>query len=86
MKMDTMNISLPQPMAEFVRTNVERDYGNVSEFFRDLIREKMTAEVERDMKYLQKTGSAEAGPTAEDLEEVGRIQRRVRKEMNAGRV
>ena len=86
MKMDTMNISLPRPMAEFVRKNVERDYGNVSEFFRDLIREKMTAEVDMDMKFLQKTGAAEAGPTAEDLEEISRIQRRVRKEMNAGRV
>jgi Arc/MetJ-type ribon-helix-helix transcriptional regulator len=40
MKMATMNISLPGPMAEFVRTTVERDYGNASEFFRDLVREK----------------------------------------------
>ena len=34
--MATMNISLPGPMAEFVRATVERDYGNASEFFRDL--------------------------------------------------
>ena len=27
-------------LAEFVRTTVERDYGNASEFFRDLVREK----------------------------------------------
>ena len=35
MKMDTMNISLPKPMAEFVRQKVGRDYGNASEYFRE---------------------------------------------------
>ena len=34
MKMATLNISLPGPMAAFVRAQCERDYGNLSEYFR----------------------------------------------------
>jgi Arc/MetJ-type ribon-helix-helix transcriptional regulator len=41
--MSTLNISLPKAMDEFVRENVGRDYGNVSEFFRDLLRERTGA-------------------------------------------
>ena len=52
MKMATMNISLPGPMAEFVRTTVERDYGNASEFFRDLVREEIHQQVEADVRLL----------------------------------
>lgn len=85
MKMDSMNISLPLPMAEFVRQNVEQDYGNVSEFFRDLIRQKMASEIEKDLKFLHKTGRASAGPSDKDLENIARIQSQVRKELNANR-
>ncbi len=81
-----MNISLPTPMAEFVRQNVEQDYGNVSEFFRDLIRQKMAAQIEKDLKFLHKTGPAKPGPSAKDLENIARIQRQVRRELSAGRL
>ena len=84
MKMSTVNISLPAAMGEFVRENVEREYGNVSEFFRDLLRERMRREVEADLTFLNNaTEGAPAGPTDSDVEEILSIQRRVRKKLHA---
>lgn len=84
MKMDSMNISLPQPMADFVRGVVERDYGNASEFFRELVREKMRREIEADLTFLKATGTGEP-ETEEDIEQVLKIQRQVRKDLSARR-
>jgi Arc/MetJ-type ribon-helix-helix transcriptional regulator len=39
--MVTLHISLPAPMAAFMRAQCERDYGNLSEYFRNLVREKI---------------------------------------------
>jgi Arc/MetJ-type ribon-helix-helix transcriptional regulator len=84
MKMSTVNISLPKAMDEFVRENVERDYGNVSEFFRDLLRERMRREVEADLAFLNSaTDGAAAGPTDPDIKVILRIQRSVRKKLRA---
>jgi Arc/MetJ-type ribon-helix-helix transcriptional regulator len=84
MKMNTVNISLPATMGEFVRENVERDYGNVSEFFRDLLRERMRREIEADVAFLNAaTEGAPPGPTEAEIQEVLAIQRRVRKKLHA---
>ncbi len=53
--MATLNISLPGPMEAFVRAQCERDYGNVSEYFRTLVREKMKHEIEADLRFLKST-------------------------------
>ncbi len=87
MKMDTMNISLPGPMAEFVRATVERDYGNASEFFRELVRERIRKEVEADLRFLEEaTEGAAAGPSEADITEILAIQKQVRKEIRARRL
>ena len=84
MKMNTVNISLPPAMGEFVRENVERDYGNVSEFFRDLLRERMRREIEADLTFLNgAVEGAPAGPTEEDVEEILSVQRGVREKLHA---
>ena len=81
-----MNISLPRPMAEFVHTTIERDYGNASEFFRDLVREKIRQQVEADVRFLRAaTDGAPAGPSEADVAEILRIQKQVRKELRARR-
>jgi len=86
MKMSTMNISLPGPMAEFVRQNVERDYGNASEYFRDLVREKMRKEIDAGVKFLEDSiAGAPPGPTEEEIEEILKLQKKVRKELRARR-
>jgi Arc/MetJ-type ribon-helix-helix transcriptional regulator len=87
MKMDTMNISLPGEMAEFVRREVQQSYGNVSEFFRDLVREKIRREIENDLSFLESSSQgAEAGPTGAEIEEVLALQKRLRKARRAGGV
>lgn len=86
--MSTMNISVTPEQSEYVRRTVERDFGNSSEFFRDLIRERMRREIEADIRLLASSGKgAAAGPTDAELEEVLQVQRQVRKELRrAGRV
>ncbi len=82
MKMDTMNISLTREQSEYVRRTVERDFGNASEFFRDLIRERMKREIEADLAFLgSTTKGAPAGPNEEEIEDILSVQRRVRKEL-----
>lgn len=86
MKMDSINISLPQPMADFVRGVVERDYGNASEYFRELVREKMRREIEADVKFLEDSmKGAPPGPSEADIGKVLKIQKQVRKELRARR-
>ena len=86
MKMATLNISLPAPMAAFVRAQCERDCGNVSEYFRTLVREKMKHEIEEDLQFLESTRSGAApGPSAADVEEVLTLQKRVRKDLARAR-
>lgn len=84
MKMNTVNISLPAAMSEFVRENVERNYGNVSEFFRDLLRERMRREIEADVAFLNAAAEgAPPGPTEAQVQEVLTIQKRVRRKLHA---
>ncbi len=87
MKMAAMNISLPPTMAEFVRRKVEQNYGNVSEFFRELVREKMNREVAADLRFLSSTNEgAPAGPSDVEIEEILALQKKVRKERRARRL
>jgi antitoxin ParD1/3/4 len=86
MKMATLNISLPGPMEAFVRAQCERDYGNVSEYFRTLVREKMKQEIGEDLRFLESTQSgAGPGPSADDVQEVLALQKQVRKELALAR-
>ncbi len=84
--MNSMNISLPQDMAEFVRRQVNQNYGNVSEFFREMIREKIKREVAGDLAFLESTGAAPRGPTEKEIEEILALQRKVRRARHARRV
>ncbi len=84
--METMNISLPKATSEFVRLNVERNYGNASEYFRELVRERMQREIEADLKFLDSTGEgAPIGPTEAEIEKIVALQKRLRQERHARR-
>jgi hypothetical protein len=86
MKMATLNISVPAPMAAFVRAQCERDCGNVSEYFRSLVREKMSREIEADLRFLESTRSGAApGPAVEDVTEVLELQKQVRRDLARAR-
>ena len=84
--MNTMNISLTPEQSEYVRRTVERDFGNASEYIRDLIRERMRREIEADLKLLAATTKgAPAGPSDQEIENVLAVQRQVRKELKHAR-
>jgi Arc/MetJ-type ribon-helix-helix transcriptional regulator len=86
MKMDTMNISLTPEQAEYVRRVVQRDFGSASEFFRDLLRERMKREVEADLRLLHSTTrDAPPGPNEEEIEGIVTTQRNVRKSLSNAR-
>jgi len=67
-------------MAAFVRAQCERDYGNLSEYFRTLVREQMKHEIEEDLRFLESTRTgAPPGPSVEDVEGILTLQKRVRR-------
>ena len=87
MSLDSMNISLQPAMAEFVRRQVERSYGNVSEFFRDLVREKIQREIDADLAVLGSTNAgAPPGPSEQEIKRILSIQKKIRKARHARRV
>jgi Arc/MetJ-type ribon-helix-helix transcriptional regulator len=80
--MQTLNISVTTEQEDYVRRCVERDFGNVSEFFRELIRERMKREIDEDLDFLSKTSEgALAGPSEKELDQILKTQREVRKEL-----
>lgn len=86
MKMRSMSITVPQNMGEFVDENVKRDYGNTSEYFRDLVRQKMGVQIGADLEFLEEASAkAPAGPTEKQIDQVLKIQRKVRKELRENR-
>jgi len=86
MKMKTMNISLTPDLADYVRKNTAENYGNASEFFREMLRERIRRQAEEDVALLQATSAgAPPGPNAAEVREVLAVQRAVRKELKRER-
>jgi antitoxin ParD1/3/4 len=74
--MATMNVSLPDPLKDFVETQVsERGFGTSSEFVRDLIRREQARTQLRDL-VLAGMGSAPGSEMDDDY--FGRLRERVR--------
>jgi len=68
--MQSMNISLPEPLKEFVDRQVAQGrYSSVSEYMRELIRadEKRKAEAELEMKLLEGLGGADSAVSPAEL-------------------
>jgi Arc/MetJ-type ribon-helix-helix transcriptional regulator len=86
MKMQTMNISLTPDLADYVRKITMEQYGNASEFFREMLRERIRRQAEQDVAFLQSTAAgAPDGPNEAELREVLAVQRAVRKELKRER-
>ena len=63
--MPTMNISLPEPLRNFVEEQIaERRYGTTSEYVRDLIRRDQDRQHLRGL--LMAGAGSESGPVADD--------------------
>lgn len=86
MKMETMSISVTSLQSEYVRSTVEREFGNASEFFRELLRERMKREIEADLEFLDSTDEgAPAGPSGDEVRSILETQREVRTELKRAR-
>lgn len=72
--MSTMNISLPEPMRNWVEEQVKvGSFGNASEYIRSLIREdqKQHAQASLEAKLLEGLHSGSATPwTKKDVQEI----------------
>ena len=85
--MESMNISLPEPMRQFVDGQISKGrYSSASEYVRELIRadERRKAEEELEAKLLEGLNSPESEPSAADWkvirsEALARIQTRSKK-------
>jgi antitoxin ParD1/3/4 len=65
--MATMNISLPEPLREFVEDQVERGgYSSVSEYMRELVR-KAKNEKDVELKLLEAIRSEDLGEVGPEL-------------------
>ena len=83
--MTTVTISLPESLKEFVDVQVAtKGYGNVSEYFRSLLREAQQKEADARLEALLLEGLASGDPipvtkefwTELRAEAVGRVQAR----------
>ena len=75
--MATINISLPDPLRDFVETNVrEGSYSTVSEYFRELVRADQKQKTAQQLEQLLLAG-LDSGPakplTRDDLDEVRKV-------------
>ncbi len=73
--MATMNISLPDPMKEFIETQTSKEgFGSVSEYLRSIIREvqKRQAKQELEAKLLESLQGPSVVMTREDWDSIER--------------
>jgi antitoxin ParD1/3/4 len=71
--MQSMNISLPDPMKQFVERQIAQGrYSSASEYVRELIRadEKFKAETQLEARLLEGLNSAESEMTPEDWQAI----------------
>ncbi|TCP97059.1 antitoxin ParD1/3/4 [Sphingomonas sp. PP-F2F-A104-K0414] len=63
--MASMNISLPDPMRDYVQERIDRgQYASVSDYFRDLVARDQSA-VENEERWLSELDSSISGSLAE---------------------
>ena len=87
--MTSMNISLPEPLREWVEAQIKRGrYGNASEYLRELIRRDQERQAQERLEQLLLDGirSGSASPlTRKDWEEVrADVTRRLEKRRGSG--
>ena len=88
MKAVTINISLNPELAEFARADSEAHaFGSMSEYMRDLIRNRRLAQIKQDVVHLEKAiaGAPAGDPSDEEMAAIVKIQHRLRAERKRAR-
>jgi Arc/MetJ-type ribon-helix-helix transcriptional regulator len=81
MKTETVNLSLPKELAEFVRQDMSLGaYGTIHEYFRELVRQRRQARIESDVKFLEEAiaGAPDEEPSQQFFDDVSAAQKRHR--------
>ena len=88
MKAVTINISLSPALAEFARADSQaRAFDSMSEYMRDLIRNRRQQQIEADVAYLEKAieGAPLGDPSDEEMAEIYAGIKARRKKKREGR-
>ena len=88
MKAVTINISLSPELADFARSDSEAHaFDSMSEYMRDLIRNRRQAQIKQDVAFLEKAieGAPVGDPTDKEMAEIVKAQHRLRAERKSAR-
>ena len=81
MKTITRNITLPEELDKFAQTELQAGtYSSLSEYFRELLRQRRQAQIEADVRLLGKAIRS-APEEDEPVEELVATTRKVREQM-----
>lgn len=81
--MATMTISLPDPMREFIETEVAAgDYGSASELFREMVRDRQKQKANERLDILLLEGLESGDPIKVTDEYLQRRQRQLRAKLD----
>ena len=88
MKTETLQMSVPVDLAEFMREDMaERQFANVNEYVRALLRQRRQARIEEEARFLEQamTGVPVGEPPPEFYTRIKALQRDIRHEKKARR-
>ena len=88
MKTETLQMSVPVDLAEFMRQDMaERQFANVNEYVRALLRQRRQARIEEEARFLEQamTGAPVGEPPAEFYARIKELQQDFRREKKARR-
>lgn len=84
--METMNISLPEPMKKFIEEEVSRGgYSTVSEYIRAVLREEQKRKAQEKLEALLLEGLESGQPAEMTKDYLDEIRREARKRLKAER-
>ena len=81
MKTESVNLSLPKELAEFVRQEMSIGaHGTMNEYVRELIRQRRQARIQADVKFLEEAsaGAPDTEPPQKFFADVAAAQKRLR--------
>lgn len=80
--METMNISLPEPMKKFIEEEVSKGgYSTVSEYIRAVLREEQKRKAQEKLEVLLLEGLESGQPAEMTKEYLDQIRREARKRL-----
>jgi Arc/MetJ-type ribon-helix-helix transcriptional regulator len=83
MKTESVSLSLPKELAEFIRQEMKLEaYGTINEYLRELVRQRRQSRIDADVKFLESVsaGAPNDEPPQNFFDDVSAVQKRVRGE------